>query len=367
LILLGEDEPRRRLGDAVTDAVERRIGRGVLDILDSLDPVDDDPATDAPHRVAVWVGKEGDGLDSLEHAIAASLPILPVAIDGDYRSLPKLLGALNASRLEDDLTALVEVVLRMLGLSERERRVFISYRRDDTTPLADQLRHALLDRGFDVFIDRFSIEPGDDVQRRIDIELGDKAFVLVLESPTMKRSPWILHEIDYALHHRLSLQSVMVPGVTEDERFADLADYREPLDVRDYDGDVLKREKLEELCRKIEVEHASRLRRHREEMLKTLTDWLTGAGYDAHVGKDWTVVATRGTIRQVFLVTPRAPTAADLYQAHLARAAHDPRPMAVVAHSPRDLDDELVALNTWVAEGRDLQTAVLDDLHVTLT
>jgi hypothetical protein len=363
LIILGEDEPRRRLGEAVAEAVKRRVGPGVLDIRDSLGPIVDDPASDAPHRVAVWVGKEDADLQSLEYAIAASLPILPVAVDRDFRALPALLSALNASVFGEDLAPLVEVVLRMLGLSERERRVFVSYRRDDTTPLADQLRHALLDRGFDVFIDRFSIEPGEDVQRRIDIELGDKAFVLVLESPTMHESKWIQHEITYAVQHGLALHSLMVPGVAQHQQIAELDGRRESIGLV---NGTLPADALEDVCLRLEVVHASRLRRHREQMVDALRTWLVEAGFDARVGHDWTVVAERDDERRLYLITPRAPTAADLYAAHLARVRLDPDATGVVAHNPRDLDADLVALNSWVAEDRNLRTAVLEDLCATL-
>ena len=369
LILLGADQFVTRLREAIREQVERRIGHGVLEITHVLEPVDDDPATIAPHRVVVWVGPEraDEELESLRRGVEASLPILPVVIDRDYRSLPELVEALNAVSLRDNEAGVVEAILRMLGLAESERRVFISYRRQDTTALADQLRHALLDRGFDVFIDRYAIEPGADVQRRIDIELGDKALVLVLESPSMLDSKWIQHEVDYASEHRISLFALTVPEVTDRDRIRKFDGRRRWLHARELRdtaaGRELTSETLDEVCTQLEVIHATRLRRHREQMMRALTAWLTHAGYTARVGRDWTVIAERDDERKVFLITPRAPTAKDLYGVHLARSAIAPRPHAIVAHNPRDLDAELVALNAWVAEDRDLSTAVLEDLR----
>jgi hypothetical protein len=368
LILLGEDEPVARLRLAISKQVESRIGDDVLDIADVLEPVADDPATDAPHRVVVWVGAEraGEALVSLQRAVEAALPILPVVVGSEYELLPGLVEALNAMSLGQGQDEVVAAILRMLGLAEAERRVFISYRRQDTTPLAEQLRHALLDRGFDVFIDRFAIAPGDDVQRRIDIELGDKAFVLVLESPTIRESSWIQHEIDYAVEHRLGLHSLIVPGVTPKQRIVALDDLRRELAADDLVGGELKPQVLEDVCRELEIIHASRLRRHRERMLDALTTWLGEAGFESRSGHDWTVLASRDDDRRVYLITPRAPTATDLYRAHLARAKLSPPPAGIVAHNPRDLDADVVALNTWVADGRDLKTAVLEDLRATL-
>lgn len=365
LILLGDDATCARLADAMRDAVRERIGEDLVEMRSTLGVVDDDPARDAPHRVAVWIGPEGDGLDSLQHAIDAALPVLPVAIDGDYAALPGRVSTLNAMSV-GELAPVVEVLLRMLGLAERERRVFISYRRDDTTPLAEQLRHALLDRGFDVFIDRFAIEPGDKVQQRIDIELGDKAFVLVLESATMHRSPWIRHEITYAVEHGLALHSLLLPDVEDAHRIADLNGQRDHLSVDDLEDGRLTPQALEAVCRRVEVVHAGRLRRHREQMLDALVTWLEAAGYEAQAGRDWTVVAVREAERRVYLITPRAPTARDLYQAHLTRERIGSDLQGVVAHNPRDLDAEVVALNQWVALDRKLETAVLEDLRAEL-
>ncbi len=101
-------------------------------------------------------------------------------------------------------------------------------------------------------------------------------------------------------------------------------------------------------------------------MLDALVTWLEKAGYEAQAGRDWTVVADRDAERRVYLITPRAPTARDLYQAHLTRERIGSDLEGVVAHNPRDLDAEVVALNQWVALDRKLETAVLEDLRAEL-
>src|SRR5258708_26498777 len=41
---------------------------------------------------------------------------------------------------------------------------------------------------FDVFLDRFSVPPGEDFQQRLDRDVGDKAFIVVIESPGLRSS-----------------------------------------------------------------------------------------------------------------------------------------------------------------------------------
>ena len=65
-------------------------------------------------------------------------------------------------------------------------RIFISYRRLETLPVALQLFDRLTHEGFDVFLDRFSIPPGYDFQRRLNQELEDKSMVILLESGSLK-------------------------------------------------------------------------------------------------------------------------------------------------------------------------------------
>ncbi len=371
LIVLGDRARAEDLRRRIREEVESYLPTDTVAILHELGALEDDQAESAPQRVVVWIATGDDpvktDLESLRHAAQASIALLPVVTDERAQaSLPPPLHDLNWVRWEDKGRRLIDVILRMLGLVESERRVFLSYRRAETSELADQLRDALARRNFDVFLDRFSIEPGGNVQGRIDIELGDKAFVLVLESPTLCDSKWIRHEITYAIRHRIPLQALALPDLG-DRRVTELDEYRCVLGEDDIEGEgnqrILRAEALVRICDHIEVMHADRLRRHREQLMASLKKWLDEAGHNPRVGSDWTILATEGERDVVYLVTPRAPTPTDLHRAHLARKRRPRDTPGVVAHNPRDLDQQLVVLNTWVAEDRALETAVHEDLR----
>ena len=121
------------------------------------------------------------------------------------------LRAINASFWSKSATEAVPAILSSSGLTLEEHRVFISYRRVESEPLAEQLFDRLTHEGFDVFLDRFSIEPGVDFQRRLNQELADKAMVVLLESACIASSRWTQHEIDYTKRFRLGLLALRLP------------------------------------------------------------------------------------------------------------------------------------------------------------
>ena len=91
-------------------------------------------------------------------------------------------------------------------------RVFISYRHDDCAQAASDIFHRLAEERFAVFLDRFVGAPGQDFVARIMSELFDKSCLLVLETPNVTASPWVLTEIATARAHRLGLLVVDLPG-----------------------------------------------------------------------------------------------------------------------------------------------------------
>ena len=97
--------------------------------------------------------------------------------------------------------------------------MFLSYRRTDGSHLAQQLRHALLDERWDVFLDSFSVPPASDFQHRLYQDLADKAFVLLVETPDVTGSEWVEHEVAFAHTHRLGFMSLALPETTSGQLY----------------------------------------------------------------------------------------------------------------------------------------------------
>jgi hypothetical protein len=136
--------------------------------------------------------------------------------------LPAGLAPTQALRWRDDPAQTASAVLSVAHVTPAENRVFVSYRHGEGDALAGELFHLLAEARFDVFLDRFAIEPGTDWLERLEEELADKAFVLVVETATVHSSQWIKGEIDFARKHRLGLAGIEhggeAPGIGEARR-----------------------------------------------------------------------------------------------------------------------------------------------------
>lgn len=379
LILLGDPDMVADLGPAVAKRASDLIGRNAIELSDDLPEQEADPALPAPHAIVVAViapdiQLPAGATDTIARALEGGIGVLPVLAPGaSAQDLPQELSPINAMSWEDDGDKVQLAILRLLGLAPAERKVFISYRRQDASALADQLRRGLTDRGYDVFLDRFSVEPADDFQARLNLELGDKAFVLLLESRRTQDSEWVRHEISYALTHGIPVLAVTLPDTPAKRRFDSVPDdLRLQLRHAKLGGAHLMREReleqtaLESVLWRVEWEHARQLRRHRQQLLETLTDWLRTSGSKVAWMPDWSIVATGGPGEGVYLVTARAPTPGDLRAVDLVRRRADVSVKALVAHNPELLDDALIELTDWIVDGRNMGIAIHGGLRQAL-
>ena len=83
--------------------------------------------------------------------------------------------------------------------------MFISYKRSESWPVAEQLWEELSQRGFDVFLDKFDIEVGADFQKRLVERLTEISFIVLLETPGAKESEWVRRELAHARDLNLGL------------------------------------------------------------------------------------------------------------------------------------------------------------------
>jgi hypothetical protein len=111
-----------------------------------------------------------------------------------------------------DPKPIITRLLRAIGVVASSVRLFISYRHQDASTVAGQLFHALAERGFAPFLDRFSSRPGDDFVDLISEELADKACLLSLETSCIRRSLYCRQEVATAVSRRMGLIAIDLPG-----------------------------------------------------------------------------------------------------------------------------------------------------------
>ena len=208
----------------------RDIGDHLEDDLRVLRPAEVNSLTRTMPAVAVYFGgDESADVDAVDELLRHSIPILPVVDDlkGYTSKTPSGLHGVNGMAIGTgtaDLSALVSVVLENLSLLRRTRRLFLSYFRADSTPVAHQLRVAFDDAGYDAFLDTSSVPKGDDFQSVLTHRLLDSDVMVVLDTEHFLDSRWTQFELAEASAMGVGLLRVVWPGVDR-VRKAELAEH----------------------------------------------------------------------------------------------------------------------------------------------
>lgn len=170
---------------------------------------------------AVFFGGVDAPTANLSYLLRNSIPVLPVVphLTQVAANIPKLLGPFNCLAYNDGgaqrvATALLECV----GLLSRQRRVFVSYRRNEARQAALQLFDALSARMFDVFLDTHGIAPAEDFQAMLWHRLCDSDVLVMLDTPTYFESRWTSAEFGRALAKGISILRVGWPDSTPSAR-----------------------------------------------------------------------------------------------------------------------------------------------------
>ncbi|MCI0144156.1 toll/interleukin-1 receptor domain-containing protein [Arthrobacter bambusae] len=380
-MILTEDrkEDAELLGAAVLlRARNSGARRAEIQITDDASVLSKSQEPDEPNTIAVILSRGPGTATSAFISEAAGdcmrnmIPVLPVYDPraGAYRNqVPSILYPINGSPWDPSHTAetTAEKVLKLGGISEEDQRIFISYRQVDATALADQLRRALIDEGWDVFLDRFSVPPGADFQKRLDRELADKAFVLLLETPTAAESQWVDHEIAFALQRRLGLLSLTSPETSDPQLYPAIHEsWRLRMNTKDIQDPGLSCQltasALERVLLAIGERHAEAVALRRQSTMLEASAEMTALGYDVRPIDQWGLLGIRGLQREVALVTARAPEAADLRRLDTLRRHHrkpGSKTRGWVVHPSEDVDADRVSLLEWMSKHRTIRSTPL--------
>lgn len=171
----------------------------------------------------VFFGGAGATSTSLGDLLQHAIPILPVVSEMSrvHDELPEILRHINcldyrAGGAQRVATALLECA----GLLPRQRRVFLSYRRDEARLAALQFFDALTARLFDVFLDTHGIAPGEDFQAMLWHRLCDSDVLVMLDTPNYFGSRWTSAEFGRALAKGIAVLRVAWPDSTPSVRTA---------------------------------------------------------------------------------------------------------------------------------------------------
>lgn len=110
-----------------------------------------------------------------------------------------------------DIEPLISNLMEGLSLLRVTRRLFISYKRTESSMIAIQLFNQFAKRGFDVFLDTHSIRPGDTFQDELWHRLADTDVVVLLNTPRLLESKWTKEELARASSMSIGIFQILWP------------------------------------------------------------------------------------------------------------------------------------------------------------
>lgn len=251
-------------------------------------------------------------------ATARICPVLDPS--ASVAAMPKCLKGINGVQWSPGDPGAIGKILQLGGLVSVRPRLFISYVRAESQALAEQLHDYLNRLGFEVFLDRFSVEPGTDFQVRLTEELSRMGTLLVLESESILKSRWVRHEIQFARSCRLGLiglhlpKGKFVPGISHDSRL--------PIVSSQQNGKGrLFPKHLKDVGLRLQALHAAAERIRIAYLRDTMSDALLLNGFSSQ-GFDvgGVIVAKKNTNEYSFAVRNLPPEMADFHAVEGHRA-----------------------------------------------
>jgi hypothetical protein len=178
-----------------------------------------------PAYVVYFGDDEGHfkNLDKIEHLKKDGVAILPVFSNSFSKEIPGTLknqnGLLYSPKEHEKI---VSLILESFGKLRSTRKVFVSYRRDESSSVAIQLYEALERKNFDVFLDTHSIKQGEPFQEELWHRMADCDVVVLLNTSKFLESKWCKEEIAEASTKRIGVVQLVWPG-HKPENFADIS------------------------------------------------------------------------------------------------------------------------------------------------
>lgn len=169
---------------------------------------------------ALYFGDEGGyhkDLDITNKLLQDGVMILPIYF-GEYegafsKEIPCILANQNGILYkEEELSRISNIILEAFELLRNTRKVFISYKRSESTSVAIQLYEALESYNYDVFLDTHSIGKGDAFQDELWHRMTDCDVIVMLNTPNFLESHWCKEELAEAGSKQIGIVQLVWPN-----------------------------------------------------------------------------------------------------------------------------------------------------------
>ncbi len=173
----------------------------------------------------IYFGNENgnfEDLDDIQLLLNQGNIVLPIFFNSFGKEIPKILSNQNGLQYsENNIDKIVDLILESFGKLRSTRKIFVSYKRDESTSVAIQLYEALEKNNFDVFLDTHSIKQGEPFQDELWHRMTDCDVILLLNTPKFLKSEWCEKEIAEASVKQIGIIQAVWPN-HELERMAEV-------------------------------------------------------------------------------------------------------------------------------------------------
>lgn len=154
-------------------------------------------------------------IDIAKRLLKEGSMILPIYFTNESfsKEIPKILENQNGiqyKKIEED--RIVNIALEAFELLRSTRKVFISYKRNESTSVAIQLFEALEAHNFDVFLDTHSVGKGEPFQDELWHRMADCDVIVLLNTPEFLNSHWCKEEFAEAGAKQIGIVQLVWPN-----------------------------------------------------------------------------------------------------------------------------------------------------------
>tara|TARA_R110002051_G_C8691421_1_gene493107 strand:- start:38 stop:667 length:630 start_codon:yes stop_codon:yes gene_type:complete len=203
LILLGENEDLfNRLKIALIKKFDEL--KLIQDLLKVINKDEIEEYSGAEPAYVIYAGHK-DNLDSKTANILKSQKrdgnvILPIYLESFSDEIPEILSNQNGLKFDENILKICNLILEGFELLRNNRKIFISYKRNESSNIAVQLYEILEQNNFDVFLDTHSVDKGAAFQEELWHRMTDCDVILMLNTNNFLRSEWCNQELEKAHH-----------------------------------------------------------------------------------------------------------------------------------------------------------------------
>ena len=252
-----------------------------------------DEYTDASPSFCIYLGRNEENkqfadvglLEKVVVDAALVLPIVQGSLDSFNQCVPEIISTYNGLAVsEQDKDVKVEKVanniLEAFSLLRKNRRVFISYKRDESTSVAIQLYEALERSGFDVFLDTHNIRPSEPFQDELWHRMADSDVVVLLNTSNFLGSKWTTKEL--ATANKLLLGMVVVSWPEHSIKHHKDAEISFPIELKANDfnnkNERLNSNVVDEIIKNVESIRARTLAARRDNLISNFMKMAKSKG-----------------------------------------------------------------------------------------